>query len=206
MKIKAISFDLWDTLILSNPEFKKQQKKLVSSLDIGISADKWEADLIAIKQKINQQVVETGLHFDRNAIYKQVFIRQSLEEIAQFIAESNRLFLQYPPLLKDTFEVISYLKDKGITCYICSNTVLIYGDILQKIIQDYFGIAAENCHFSDVLGISKPNPKMFLFPIQTQFHLGDNPITDGACINAGIAFYHIYQHQNFRSFLSHANL
>lgn len=206
MLIKSLSFDLWDTLIASNPAFKKEQKQLVKKIDARLDIDKWELQLLALKKNVNQDVAKTGLHYDRIPIYKQVFLHQSPEEIDFFIAESNRLFLQYPPSLKDDFDVISYLRNKEITCYICSNTLLIYADVLQQIVTAYFGIAAENCHFSDMLGISKPHPKMFHFPIQTQFHLGDNPITDGACINAGIAFYHIYQHQNFRSFLSHANL
>lgn len=204
---REISFDLWGTLIVSNPEFKANQKILVNKLDPTIDVNKWEQYLKEVKAKFNFQVEREGIHCDRKEIYKEVFINQSEAEIDDFIQQSDELFLKYPPLLKDkSFDIIAYLKARDIQCYICSNTVLIYSNVLLPVVYNYFKIMAQYCHFSDVLGTSKPNMRMFDFPFKPDFHVGDNLITDGSCINYDINFYHINETQNFQTFLAHANL
>jgi putative hydrolase of the HAD superfamily len=205
--IKAISFDLWGTLIISNPEFKYNQKHLVKKLNVLEDVNLWEKKIIEEKFKYNSLVETKGLHFDRKIIYRNVFNKITEDQIEEFIVKSDELFLEFPPLIKDnSFEIIKHLHSLGIKTYISSNTVLIYSNILLKIVKDFFNITEIDCHFSDKIGVSKPNIKMFDFINKPIYHIGDNLITDGASINCGINFYHISKNQNFKTFIEHANL
>ena len=55
----------------------------------------------------------------------------------------------------------------------------------------YFHFPMCQCNFSDIVGVSKPNGKMFTFKTNPKIHIGDNPITDGACEKYGIKFINI---------------
>lgn len=207
MQSKAISFDLWGTLIISNPEFKYNQKQILSKFDRTIDIDEWELKLKTIKSQYNHIVEQNGIHFERTELYRKTFENLTFNEINDFIKLSDELFLTYPPLLKDkNSNIIDYLTSAGIKCYISSNTVLIYSNVLSKIVFNYFNINADDCNFSDKKGVSKPNQEMFNFKIKPQYHIGDNLITDGACVRNGINFYHINDKQNFNTFLQNANL
>ncbi len=62
MQSKAISFDLWGTLIISNPEFKYNQKQILSKFDRTIDIDEWELKLKTIKSQYNHIVEQNGIH------------------------------------------------------------------------------------------------------------------------------------------------
>lgn len=198
--MKAISFDLWGTLIRSNPEFSKAQESLVKEFT---EIENWKELKENAKVYISSQEL-LGIHVDRDKILRPL-LNLSLKDYRSFIEYSNELFLKNPPLLKD-FDVVSILRDKGYRCYISSNTTFIYGDTLAKVVYDNFGIIKNNCNFSDELGVSKPNEQMFNFQIKPTYHIGDNLITDGASENFGIEHYHINSEQNFNTFLEHARI
>jgi FMN phosphatase YigB (HAD superfamily) len=206
-KCEYISFDLWGTLIISNPEFKLNQKKLLLEINSKMDPIKWELDLKIIKNEFNFQVEHYGIHFDRKNIYERSLKEFSEKELADFITKSDELFLRFPPKVRDnSIDMINQLRSKGIKCYISSNTVLIYSNVLETIVYDYFKISAEDCNFSDAIGVSKPDAKMFNYKNKPAYHIGDNHVTDGACVNSGIEFYHINETQSFKTFLTYANL
>lgn len=201
--MKAVSFDLWGTLVKSNSDFSFHQEALVREFT---EIENWKDSKRELKTLIAQNEIR-GIHTPRENVYKSFFKDFSLKELEDFINYSNELFLKYPPLTREPeTDIISILRDRGIRCYISSNSTLIYGDVLSKLVYEKFGIIRKNCRFSDEVKATKPDAKMFEFPIKPDFHIGDNAITDGASVNFGIEHYHINEKQNFKTFLDYARI
>jgi FMN phosphatase YigB (HAD superfamily) len=69
---------------------------------------------------------------------------------------------------------------------------LIYGDVLGKVINNYFDIPINKMVFSDEYWMSKPNLGIFkTHNISLDYHIGDNDITDGACEKLNIKYINI---------------
>lgn len=200
---KSISLDVWGTLLKSNPEYSVQQEKLVKEF---FDVENWREKKKIIKIMIKKDE-EMGIQSNRLEKYRQILPNISVRDLRSFIKYSDELFLKYPPILKEPdTDIVSILKEKGYKCYISSNTTLIYGDVMSKVIFDNFGIIHQNCKFSDEVGVTKPRPEMFSFSIKPTYHIGDNLITDGASERFGIKHYHINDKQNFKTFLENEGI
>jgi putative hydrolase of the HAD superfamily len=198
--IHHISFDLWMTLIASDPEFKPKRDALLASR-------------FSLTQPLNE-VSATLRHFDRlcdhisvvcgqTAHYESLLIlalnalgknaeEVTAEQLSAFYEEMEALFFQHPPRLlnADTHEVFEELRSSNITISLLSNTGFIKGRTLRKRL-DQLGIA-EYMNFqlySDEHGAAKPSPDFFasaynnISTIKTLnkeqiLHTGDNPIAD----------------------------
>lgn len=205
MEKRSCCFDVWGTLLISNPEFKKAQSKLVQEFT-SLSEAQWFETKNLAKKRLDSIVETTGVHPSRESTYLKILPTLSIRERRDFIKYSDELFLKHPPLLREPeTDIVSILREKDYRVYISSNTVLIYGDVLSKVIFDNFGIIKKNCNFSDEVSVSKPRKEMFNFEIKPTWHIGDNEITDGASENYGIKHYHINNQQTFKSFL-HENI
>lgn len=199
-KYKHISFDLWLTLIRSNPEYKPKRNQLFRDF---FAIDKPMEEVAAVIRKfdiltngINEKVMR---NFDTYEIYCLMldaldvdlssYHHQQLEE---FYTHTESLMMQYKPLLLDdklpTF--LKQLQDDGKTMNILSNTAFIKGRSLRHVIahyqlDPYFAFQA----FSDETGFSKPGMAMYdyayqnikqLAPIKKKevLHVGDNVVSD----------------------------
>lgn len=190
---KIISLDFWGTLAFSNLEFKKAQYVLIKNYIPDISFSEFIDKFKEVKLQVDAMVESTSRQPNRIKLYSEMFPNWSQVDILSFINYSNELFLKYPPILmKGTSAWIDGLREKNYILYISSNTVFINGDVLSKFIFNELGIVHSNCNFSDELGVSKPNKLMFTqFPFKPDFHIGDNPLTDGKCLDYGIEFINI---------------
>ena len=116
---KHISFDLWLTLIKSNPEFKIKRNLLFKDyFEIESPIEKVSQQLRYYDVVCNTINERTGLNIDTNEIY--LFILASLDvpiqgiqlsKLEGFYTESERLFLSYKPTLiysntKDYLKII----------------------------------------------------------------------------------------------------
>jgi len=92
------------------------------------------------------------------------------------INEYQKLVLKFPPLIysDETNTYIQKLAENN-ELVLSSNTLFITGETLKTILND-FGWPFSNMLFSDVIGVSKPNKKMYM---NSSYHIGDNEITDG---------------------------
>lgn len=197
MKSICISYDFWGTLFKSNPAFKAAQSKLAGEM-FNMTPEVFIRQKSYKKIEIDTAVEATGLHFNRLKIYSRILNTSKYGLIESFIEKSNELFLLYPP------QRINGLIE-NVNAVISSNTVLIYGDVLQKIVNKEFGRV--HCNFSDKIGYSKPHPEMFRFvglkADQPMFHVGDNPRTDGACEKVGIKFIPVEEYSKFNEHLKY---
>lgn len=198
--VDHISFDLWLTLIKSNPEFKKQRNQLFKDFF------RIENSIEEVSQKIryfdvlcNKINENTGLNIDTFEIY--YLILSSLEVditkintavLEDFYLKTEELFLEYKPqlLFENIKDIFKEIKNNGKTMNILSNTAFIKGKTLRKIVKHYeiedyflFQIYSDECEYS------KPNEKIFNLVYQEVnkykkiekfkiLHVGDNRIAD----------------------------
>ena len=195
--IKHVSFDLWQTLIRPNPDFRIKRAKII-------------AERYNIKNKtlteIIQFIVEQDKLIDRQnetndtkmpAIEMYEFVLRQMnvsssrsipEEAGFLLNTSNELFLEFPPELLNPQipDILHSLKSKGIMLSIGSNTGFVEGNILKKLLEKsgilhYFSFLV----FSDEIKSSKPSARFFrqileksAFPQSQILHIGDNPTAD----------------------------
>jgi len=195
-----ISFDLWLTLIQSNPYYKQKRNRLLIeffniSIDPQIVDDtynKFDRLFNAINEITggNLDSYELWLIFlgELNVNVKEV----SFELLKEFIAKTEVLFFQLPPVLIDenTPQLFERLVNEGHTLSLLCNTAFTRSHFLRKLLQQ-MGVAKYLTFqlYSDEMGYSKPNIIVYetLFrevqkikPLNKNqiIHVGDNPIAD----------------------------
>jgi len=205
---KHLSFDLWLTLIKSNPEFKSKRNLLFKEyFNIDCSLDKVNEVVRYYDVLINNTNEKTGLNVDTFEIYFLILnaLNVKIEEIEiekldDFYKETELLFMQFKPNL--IYPQIQFLfkemveQDKTIN--ILSNTGFIKGYTLRKLmnhfeLDQYFSFQI----YSDETGFSKPNIRMFELVYEQigknkivnkleVLHIGDNKVADyNGAINFG---------------------
>ncbi len=194
------SFDLWLTLLKSNPEYKKKLVIVFKDyFEIEASLEQVAAVVRYYDVACNTINEKTGLNLDTFEIYLlilsalQVAVSDIKEEkLDHFYQETESLFLDYKPLLifPETKKVLQAINAAEKTASVLSNTGFIKGKTIRKLlayydIEPYFDFQL----YSDETGFSKPNPKMFALVwehiknkkelLKTNvLHIGDNEIAD----------------------------
>ena len=217
------SFDLWLTLIKSNPSFKKERalwfyrnfnpkKKSIEEVELTFR----NVDLMC--NSINEN---TGKNIDADEMYLIVICALN-DYSTDFVAidveyiytEIEKILFSYPPNIycSQTVETLDILKQKtNSTFNILSNTAFIRGNTL-KIIMNHLNLSPffDFQIYSDEIGISKPHKAIFQLMIdsvntihkkdislQKIIHIGDNIKADiiGAS-NLGLSALQINSNQN----------
>ena len=205
---KHLSFDLWLTLIKSNPEFKSKRNLLFKEyFDIDCSLEKVTEVVRYYDVLINNINEKTGLNVDTFEIYCLILnaLNVKIDEIeiknlADFYKETELLFMQFKPNLiyPQIHLLFKEIVEQEKTINVLSNTGFIKGDTLRKLINNfeldqYFSFQL----YSDETGFSKPNVKMFelvydqikknkIVKKLEVLHIGDNKIADyNGAINFG---------------------
>lgn len=197
---KHISFDLWLTLIKSNPEYKIQRNLLFKKFfqidkpieEIAAVIRKWDLFTNSVNEKVARNfdtfeiyyLILDGLDVDINN-YSRV-------QLDEFYLLTEKLMMQYKPLLLDEElpTLLRKLHEAGITMNILSNTAFIKGRSLRQLLafyglDSYFAFQA----YSDETGFSKPGREMYQYaydnitqlgPLEKHevLHVGDNLVSD----------------------------
>lgn len=201
---KHYSFDLWLTLIKSNPTFKTERTKYFHAHYNSRKKTIQEVALIfrQVDLMVNAINEKTGKNIDADEMYLMVISMindystefQDVDTEGLYM-EMEALLLNNMPLLynEGSFAVLSELKSRGLsTVNILSNTGFIKGQTLRKVLENLK--LAELLDFqlySDEVRLSKPNPKFFQLMLDTIdrvrhpeldlheiIHVGDNPVAD----------------------------
>lgn len=220
MKIyKHYSFDLWLTLIKSNPQYKKQRtkyffehfnqkKKTFDEVDAAIREVEKMVDYVNQTTGFSMPCVEIVAMI----LYKLEYHNDDLgiTDMIAIVHMMQQQFLDCPPVLydNDTSGVLHYLHSEGCTISILSNTAFIVGSTLEELlkrlgISKYISFSI----FSDQIGMSKPSPQVFeLLILKCQamqidkkqiIHIGDNTIADiKGAKSVGIASLQINSNQH----------
>lgn len=199
-RFEHFSFDLWMTIIKSNPNFKPQRTELLKEV---FSLDKSTEEINSViryyDNLFNTISEKTGNHLEREEVFMLILdqlgvdIRNiSIDNLKLFFEKSDELFVQNVPQIiwKDIHDFLGKIQESGKTASILSNTAFIHGESIRKVLKKleldrYFSFMI----FSDEVGISKPNFEIFEYLYKnTQqlktitksqiIHIGDNPFAD----------------------------
>ncbi|WP_027382271.1 HAD family hydrolase [Epilithonimonas caeni] len=194
------SFDLWMTIIRSNPQFKPKRTVLLKEyFDIDKNVEEINKVIRHYDNLFNVISEKTGNHIEREEVFFLILASLgkdiqgiSVDDLRGFFIRSDKLFLENIPLIiwKDIDHLLKKIKEKEKTASILSNTAFIHGDSLRKVLrqlelEQYFSFMI----FSDEIGMSKPNIKIFeylykktqeLRPLHRSqiIHVGDSKIAD----------------------------
>ena len=205
------SFDLWLTLIKSNPDYKLERTRIFHrDFNPGNKSIEEVAKAFRVVDLMCNAVNErTGKNIDSDEMHLMAIslINDNQFDLKQIdtdklYADMEALVLNYPPMVYSpvTIEVLDHLKQKGgSTLSLLSNTGFIKGVLLKKILAElkmdqYFDFQL----YSDEVGMSKPNPAFFNLMLQNIkqvnkgkeitldniIHIGDNPKADIEGANA----------------------
>lgn len=201
---KHYSFDLWLTLIKSNPAFKTERTKYFHAHYNSKKKTIEEVALVfrQVDLMVNAINEKTGKNIDADEMYLMV-ISIINDYSTDFLAvdtttlylEMEDLLLNNMPLLynEDSLNVLKELKSSGLsTVNILSNTGFIKGKTLRKVLAHLqLTDLLDFQLYSDEVRLSKPNPEFFQLMLDTIdedkhpeiglheiIHIGDNPIAD----------------------------
>lgn len=200
------SFDLWLTLIKSNPEFKHERaryfyKKKYNPNDF--SVDQIKILISEIDVMCNEVNEIVGKSIDALEMYAIVLRKLGVSanlvnyhNMLKLYADIEEIFMKYPPVFYDehTIPTIAQLAVKS-NLSILSNTGFIKGSTLRKFLRSSgLDLYFEFMLFSDEEDLSKPNPVFFMKVIQSIYeknlyeynsvrkynilHVGDNQKAD----------------------------
>jgi putative hydrolase of the HAD superfamily len=194
------SFDLWLTLIKSNPVFKKERALYFYNKynPENKSIDFIENVFRSVDLMCNAINEKTGGNIDSEEMYLMVIYQLNyplaIVNCKDIQNEMEALFFNYPPVLYDQNIINTLIELKSNSknsLNILSNTAFIKGSTLRKLlntigISQYFDFQI----YSDEVGVSKPNTEIFKILIDTIrkknslvslsqiVHIGDNVIAD----------------------------
>lgn len=200
---KHYSFDLWLTLIKSNPAFKMERAKYFHA-HFNWSKKSFEEVSLVFRQvdlMVNAINEKTGKNIDAEEMYLMVisimnnyatdFGSIDIEELYQ---EMDVLILKHLPEVycKESIHVLRQLKESGSTISLLSNTGFIKGKTLRKILNVLeLDSLLDFQLYSDEVRLSKPNQQFFQLMLdkidrnkhidlnlQDIIHVGDNPWAD----------------------------
>jgi putative hydrolase of the HAD superfamily len=198
---KHYSFDLWLTLIKSNPLFKKHRSQFFYEQFNyqDISLEEVEQVFRRVDLACNSINERTGKNIDADEMYLMVISLINNNQVNLHDIDMDGLYRQMEMLLfthlpvvycNNTAGILSNLKAQGATTNILSNTGFIKGVTLRKVLQQiglysYFDFQL----YSNEAGMSKPNPAFFERMIAQAtslssigradiVHIGDNPVAD----------------------------
>lgn len=195
-RYNAISFDLWMTLIRSNPNFKAARNEMVfKQFNPNHKSIEEVSNIIRdIDVRCNHLAEKSGQHISSKTMWSLIFRKLNhpleVDSLKQVDNNTQMLFNLFPPVNydSDTLPTLEKLMRKN-RLYVVSNTGFIAGKTILNSIDSEIIALINDWNFSDEKGISKPNKDLFFSKVD--LHVGDNPIADGGCEKLGISFFHI---------------
>lgn len=188
----VLSFDVWKTLIRSNPEFKPARNQLVADMVGFNDVDHLTAVTREVDVALDNQSDITGVQYGPNQRLGRIFSALGLsvpdDQIETVATAAQNLFLEYPLQLNEPglVETLTSLKDKYRGMCIASNTGFIDGFYMRKALEAV-GIfdLMDAAFFSNEHGCAKPSADFFGLVIKWAetspdqiIHIGDNPQAD----------------------------
>ena len=198
--IKHLSFDVWLTLIRSNPDFKKARTHLIKTLfDVPFSFEEVEKTVAEQDRLFTLINEKAGKNMDAAEMLLLMLVQLGVDislittgQIDDFFKQFELAFWTYPPYFidDDLEEIFKKAKENKVSLNIFSNTGLIHGRLLRRFFKEkgfskYFDFQL----YSDELDASKPSDLAFdtIFTYVLRLkkiektnvcHIGDNLVAD----------------------------
>lgn len=190
--MRHISFDVWGTLLQSNPQNNANRAiYLKEHFQLDGPLNDIQTIIKENGKSINELQESTGIQVGRSEIFERLLRKFDLNltsdnfQLVDSIFQQS--FLDYPPELIDAsyLDSISALKS-NYNLSILSNTVYVKGENIQKVLDSYWGAGFfDFTLYSDQLGFSKPHEKVYHALIKQSgvassqiVHIGDSVLCD----------------------------
>lgn len=200
----VVGFDLWNTLIKSNPLFAEAKKLLFEQYFPEYDPGDFIEAQKETKKDLDRLAEMTGYQSDLLMRQKMLMHYLSMDinnldlkrSMYDFLNKYDDLFRLFPPIpySNSTREWYEQIRDilpidnKGSKVVIISNTMFQGHGTLKNCVNDLFYY--DDFITSDVMGQSKPSKD--IYPLKIDLFVGDNPITDGGYAKAvGAEFFQI---------------
>lgn len=197
---KFVSFDIWGTLIDSNPEFKKQRALKIAKFlktyratynnnSIDELINFVNSKFSILKNEYNHLAEELTLGFSTDDVFDKFAIMVDAPSGSGdlFKQINDETFLEHLPIVKDgVIDALNILRLHDVKIILASNTVFVSQKVMKQALN-ILGITEYVQHHlsSDTLLVSKPNIKFYYemyklvhCPINEAIHVGDNLGTD----------------------------
>lgn len=219
-QVKLISFDIWSTLLKSNPTYKEKRAKMLRD---ALSPD---TDVTVVKQTMDEVDKEldaltdrTGTQYGFEARILKIWellpsdqrINALTPEALEAIGEVHQTIIkEYPPFLMepDLRETLLAIRNYGIRVALISNTGFIDGKYMRTLLNVLeIWPLVDYALFSNEVGVTKPDNRVFdLLSKQSGvakehiLHVGDNIAADyDGARNAGLQALHLSKEPNTES-------
>jgi putative hydrolase of the HAD superfamily len=185
--LQLVGLDIWNTILKSNPDFKKQQIVLFADF-FQQDKERFTGLLQNIDLITDRLSTQTGkdLNFEYRLqkIAKKLKVPINQVDLQGLYQKMENNFIDNPPFLieENLIEMLQKIKSSHLQLALLSNTGFVKGLTMRKVLDD-LGLLKhiDFTVFSDEVGFAKPHPKIFqtlinqsqLFPQQI-LHLGDN--------------------------------
>ncbi|MNC02777.1 hypothetical protein D3C75_501600 [compost metagenome] len=217
---QIVTFDVWNTLIVANPEFSRLRTEEIAAA-YGITFEEAKEAYTSVKHFLDQSAEIASVCMSTqqcwlllNTTIQRLRRKQGLDHIPVDVfglsARCNELFRQnLPKFTAETKAVLRGLKEAGKVVGIISNTNFIPGGLLWEELFMDLDIFAEP-FFSDQALLPKPHKHVFsqvrVNMVEAYWetvnvnvtasslkclHVGDNLVCDGGAIKDGYSFQHV---------------
>lgn len=201
---KHYSFDLWLTLIKSNPMFKQERTRYFYEKYNPLNKSLEEVALVfrqvdlmvnAINEKAGKNVDADEMYLMAISMINNYSFNFNEIDLEQLYSEMEELVFTHMPILycEECLDVLATLKhQQQSSTNILSNTGFIKGKTLRKVLEQ-LGLAElmDFQLYSDEVRMSKPNSSFFELMLNQidrnrhpelaladVIHVGDNPVAD----------------------------
>ena len=208
--IKHYSFDFWNTIAFSNPQFKKERAIYISEFfNLYNKEEEINYAFSLIGEEYNFLMESQLSIISPEALYLKLLKKLKCNkefDIKKIVEDIELLFLKYPPIIYSGFLNFLELIDSGNkTISITSNTAFISGNVIEKFLES-IGLLNKFkfCLFSDRENYGKPHKSIFekVYLKKKEFepginlneiiHIGDNLNTDyNGAKNIGFQVFHL---------------
>ena len=197
LKLKHFSFDFWNTIAYSNPEFKEKRAELLLRFinkNTDASIVKIAFSEIGKEYNLNQESgIELVSSIDLlSRVLNKLNSSISGAELSFLKTQLDSLFLKYPPLIDNNlYDIVELIIKSGKTSSITSNTAFISGNIIREFLSNVELLNKFSfCLFSDNVGFAKPGSKIYeqlysevgkkqpSLKKSEIIHFGDNEVAD----------------------------
>ena len=191
-QISYVSFDIWKTLITSNPEFKPARNALIAEM-AGLENTTEFSDIVRSTDVALDAVSDkTGIQYgpaDRlKAIFQEMEVEVPRDQLEVMSIAAQNLFLEYPLQLNEPnlIGALENLRSRYKGLCLTSNTGFIDGFYMRRALEDV-GIyqLMDAAFFSNEQNYAKPHAKMFRTVVDWSgarpnniMHVGDNIAAD----------------------------
>ncbi|SDS03738.1 putative hydrolase of the HAD superfamily [Paraoerskovia marina] len=194
--VRAVSFDIWLTLVRSNPDFKRARAAAFHEV-LGLTGpvDDFAATLREADRRTDRECERTGVDLDVRHRVGAALVAAGRSDVVdaptvrRLLEAQDALVEAHPPraMHPGLAEGLAALSAR-VPLAVTSNTGMIPGVTMRRVLArlgllDPFVVTT----FSDEVGRAKPDPAIFRatvdalgVPASTVLHVGDNPEADVA--------------------------